>query len=83
VLSFELAEPAEVTIRIYAVSGKLVRTDFPGFDRNLGAGVQQIHWDGRDEDGDLVANGVYLCSISATGLSGDQASTVVRALVSR
>jgi hypothetical protein len=83
VLSFELAEPAEVTIRIYAVSGRLVRTDFPGFNPNLGAGVQQIHWDGRDEDGDLVGNGVYLCSISAKGLSGDQSSTVVRALVSR
>jgi hypothetical protein len=84
VISFELSEPAEVTVRIYAVSGKLVRSDFPGLQGEVGAGIQQIHWDGRDEDGDLVGNGVYLCSISARGrVSSTQASALLRALVSR
>lgn len=84
VFSFELSEPAEVTLRIYAVSGKLVRSGFHELRDQLGGGVHQIHWDGRDEDGDLVANGVYLCAIAARGLlSGDQSDSVIRALVNR
>ncbi len=84
IFSFEVPEPAEVSLRIYSVSGKLVRSRFPGLGADVGAGVQQIHWDGRDEDGDLIANGVYLCSISARGLlSRESATTVVRALVNR
>ncbi len=84
VLSFTLPEPAEVSIRIYTVSGKLVRDRFPEIDRALSPGTTQVFWDGRDQDGDLVANGVYLCAIAAHGsLSGTRDEVILRSVVRR
>jgi hypothetical protein len=49
----------DVRIKIYTVYGRLIReirdVAKPGFNK--------IPWDGRDEAGDLVANGVYLYKI--------------------
>ncbi len=48
---------AEVTIKIYTISGRLIQP-LEGFTT---AGFnKEISWDGRDQDGDRVANGVYL-----------------------
>ncbi|MFQ5603158.1 MAG: type IX secretion system sortase PorU [bacterium] len=53
---------AEVRIKIYTVSGQLIRTlEYP-FARS---GFNMVEWDGRDEDGDVPANGVYLYKIIA------------------
>ncbi|NOX38156.1 MAG: type IX secretion system sortase PorU [Calditrichaeota bacterium] len=60
--TFQFQSPngsAEVTIKIYTITGRLIReiTDvaYPGFNK--------IYWDGRDEVGDVLANGVYLYKI--------------------
>jgi hypothetical protein len=49
----------DVTIKIYTISGRLIQeietTATPGFN--------QIYWDGRDRNGDILANGVYLYKI--------------------
>ncbi len=52
-----LYAPAEILIKIYTISGRLIKT----IEGNLvnGDGFNKIHWDGRDEDGDEIANGVY------------------------
>jgi len=43
-------------IKIYAVSGRIIRElEYP-----VNIGINQIPWDGRDNDGDYVANGTYL-----------------------
>lgn len=43
-------------IKIYTVSGKIIREiDYPA-----SAGSNQISWDGKDSDGDFIANGTYL-----------------------
>jgi len=56
-LFYRVTRPAvSARLRIYTLSGRLIRTieqEFPTVDLN------RIHWDGRDEDGDGVANGVY------------------------
>jgi hypothetical protein len=84
VIAFDLPEPSEVGLRVFAVSGRLIREDFPELDSPVGAGPRQIYWDGRDEEGDLVANGVYLCSISARSLqSGERAEVILRSVVQR
>ncbi|HWN80935.1 MAG TPA: C25 family cysteine peptidase [Candidatus Udaeobacter sp.] len=84
VIAFDLPEPADVQIRLYTVNGRLIREEFTGLSGPVGAGPSQIYWDGRDEEGDLVANGVYLCSISARGLaSGERAEVVLRSVVRR
>jgi len=56
---FDLAAASvnnRLKIKIYAVSGKLIReVEYP-----VNIGHNQIPWDGRDNDGDYVANGTYL-----------------------
>ena len=49
----------EMTVKIYSLSGRLVRE----FTEPARAGFTMISWDGRDRDGDEVANGVYYCKI--------------------
>ncbi len=84
VLSFELPEAAEVSFRIFSVTGRLIREEFRELSGTVGPGQRQIYWDGRDEEGDLVANGVYLCSITARGLvTGGRDEVVLRSVVRR
>jgi len=55
-ITFQLSSVAdEVIVKIYTVSGRLIRTLE---DQNL-VNFVVVHWDGRDEDGKEVANGVY------------------------
>ncbi len=65
--------PRDFTLRIYTLSGRLIRT-FDGVDVNEGAGLRigwnKLRWDGRDEDGDRVATGVYLYRVSMRGDEG-------------
>ena len=49
-----------VLIRIYTVNGRLVRT--LENDSAIGSAAA-LEWDGRDEDGDRVASGVYLYQV--------------------
>jgi hypothetical protein len=60
--TFELTQSAEAEIKIYTVAGRLIRTLHPGI---LPAGYNQVYWNGKDADGDVLANGVYLYKISA------------------
>ncbi|GAB4179583.1 MAG: type IX secretion system sortase PorU [Calditrichia bacterium] len=56
------SEPdATVKINIYTLTGRLIRS----IETILSApqGFQKIYWDGRDEEGDYLANGVYLYKV--------------------
>ena len=53
-----------VEIRIYTVSGRLIRT-LRDVVRET-ANYRSLVWDGRDHAGDEVANGVYFAKIKAT-----------------
>ncbi|MEO8208949.1 MAG: C25 family cysteine peptidase [bacterium] len=48
--------PNKFKIKIYTVSGKLIKE----IDTPVNIGVNQIAWDGKDNDGDFIANGTYL-----------------------
>lgn len=56
-LVFELSDPMDVTWSIYTVSGHPVWSATRAFATG---GPQTMAWDGRDAEGDEVANGVYL-----------------------
>ncbi len=60
-----LTEPAHVLIKVYTVSGSLVRA----FETDGGPGQVQVRWDGRDERGDAIANGAYTYLVQARGLT--------------
>ena len=66
-IPYHLAGPAEVTIRIYAMSGVLVRTLAVGYQP---AGIYQYrsraaYWDGKNAVGESVASGVYFYTLTA------------------
>ena len=66
-IPYQLAEPADVTIRIYAASGVLVRTLAVGYQP---VGIYQYrsraaYWDGKNEVGESVASGIYFYTLTA------------------
>ena len=66
-IPYQLAEPAEVTLRIYAVNGSLIRTLAVG---QMPAGIYQTrtraaYWDGKNDLGESVASGVYFYTLTA------------------
>ena len=66
-IPYQLSEPAEVTLRIYAINGELVRTLTLGHQP---AGIYQsrtraAYWDGKNEVGESVASGIYFYTLTA------------------
>jgi len=75
-ISFELTDRADVTVRVYGASGRLERIvtqDLPA-----SRGRNAVAWDGRDEDGAIVASGLYVVVVSAGGAQGEKVVAVVR-----
>jgi Tol biopolymer transport system component len=66
-IPYQLAKPAEVTLTIYDINGRVVRDLDLGHQR---AGIYQTqtraaYWDGRNAVGEPVASGVYFYSLKA------------------
>ena len=66
-IPYQLAEPAEVTLRIHAIDGTLVRTLSLG---HKAIGTYQsrsraAYWDGRNRLGEPMASGVYFYTLIA------------------
>jgi hypothetical protein len=65
--------PEEAVVRVYTVRGrKILELVVRGGD--LRVGVNSVAWDGRDADGDEVANGTYLVRLTVRGADGSSAS---------
>jgi hypothetical protein len=65
--TFSVSEAADVKISIYTVRGRKIKT----ITASAARGYNQIAWDGRDADGDYLANNTYFIRINAKALSGD------------
>lgn len=68
-IPFELSEKATVVIRIYNISGQLVKTLDLG-ELPAGAYTTQsraAYWNGRNEEGDEIASGVYFYQMNVNG----------------
>ncbi|MFQ6614083.1 MAG: FlgD immunoglobulin-like domain containing protein, partial [Fidelibacterota bacterium] len=65
--TFELSEPADVTIDIFTLKGRKIHTLGPVA---TDAGFNTISWYGRDAYGQNLANGVYLYRIKAKNANG-------------
>ncbi len=66
-IPYQLAADADVTIRIYAASGELVRTLALGYQSagTYQSRSQAAYWDGKNELGEPVASGLYFYTLSA------------------
>ena len=66
-IPYHLAQPADVTVSIYAADGRLVRTLDLGH-RSVGvyeSRSRAVYWDGRNTLGEPVASGVYFYTLTA------------------
>jgi len=61
-LEFTLAARSHVTLRVYDVKGRLVRTLA---DETMPQGEHRMEWDGQDHQGNLAASGVYFLRFAA------------------
>jgi hypothetical protein len=59
-LRYDLAQAGDVYLQVYSVTGQLVRQLAAG---SQAAGMHQIEWDGRDDSGIVVGNGIYLAKL--------------------
>ena len=64
-----------VSIRIYALNGRPVKTLV---DEGKSIGTYTATWDGRNEEGKIVASGIYLVRVVATGVKTTQKIAVVK-----
>lgn len=61
--TFKLTQiPDELSIKIFTVAGRLIK-EINKNSSELNMDFNRIYWDGRDEDGDNIANGVYFYRI--------------------
>ncbi len=73
---FQVPESAEGSLVIYNLAGQVVKTLIRG--RTLKAGIHQVFWEGRDEQGRPVGAGVYLYRLTAGDKSLTQKMTLLR-----
>jgi len=64
-LRFDLTRPANVSLKVYDVAGRLVRELLA--NRYYGEGVHEQIWNGRDDSGRIAASGVYIARMEAGG----------------
>lgn len=58
-IAFEIPRAEQVSITIFDLGGRLVRTLMSG--ESVSAGRHEMRWVGEDDRGSAVASGVYLC----------------------
>ena len=70
-IPYQLSEPAEVTVTIYAANGAVVRRLDLGHRRagSYDSRGRAAYWDGRNAAGEPVASGVYFYTLSAGDFS--------------
>ena len=77
---YQLSEPADVTLTIYAANGQVVRTLVLGHQP---AGVYQsrsraAYWDGKNAVGESVASGVYFYTLTAGDFSATRKMLITK-----
>ncbi|MDD4858565.1 MAG: FlgD immunoglobulin-like domain containing protein, partial [Candidatus Krumholzibacteria bacterium] len=70
-----LSEPSYVALRIYDVSGRLVRTLVA---EHLAAGCYDKVWDGRDSRGESVASGIYFYKLDTKSVTETKKMILLR-----
>ena len=79
-IPYQLSEAADVSVSIYSVEGKLVRTLALGHQT---AGIYQgksraAYWDGRNESGESVASGVYFYTLTAGNFTATRKMLILK-----
>ena len=79
-IPYQLATPAEVTLTIYDMNGKVVRRLAVG---HRAAGIYRsrsraTYWDGRNQLGESVASGLYFYTLTADDFTGTRRMLILK-----
>ncbi len=76
VIHFDLSGPSPVRLKVFDVSGRVVRSVLAG--ATLPAGRHEARWDGRDDNGQAAAAGVYLYRLEAGSFRETRRMTLLK-----
>lgn len=75
-IRYELIDAAPVSLKVYDLNGKLVRTLLDGdIQQN---GYHEVSWDGRRDNGNQVASGVYIYRLQSKSFSAAGKAILLR-----
>jgi hypothetical protein len=74
-ISYELVRAGEVTLEVYDLLGRRVKTLVSGFK---GIGRHHTMWDGTNEQGVQVSSGVYVYTLRVNGFVSSRKMTLMR-----
>jgi hypothetical protein len=74
-ISYDLPVETPVSLKVYNLSGQLVKTLVSGKEQ---AGYKHVSWDGRSENGTRTASGVYFYRLEAGSFAATKKLVVVR-----
>ncbi len=66
IISYSVTSASSVSLKIYDVTGRMVRTLI---DTEIIPSQGSVAWDGKDDNGDVVPVGIYICHIEAVEAS--------------
>lgn len=66
-ISFELAQPGNVSLEIYDLSGRKIVSLI---DQTMVEGEHSVQWNGCCDNGEPISSGLYLCHIEIGGVIG-------------
>lgn len=82
-IEFQVPEQSRVTLRVFDLLGRPVKTLVDGvFPSSRGTPYFAL-WDGTDASGARVASGVYFCRMNATGASGASSRQFMKMMLLR
>ena len=76
----QACNPLKVTVQIYTVSGKLVKTILKNVTCE-GYQVEGIEWDGRDDYGDKLGRGVYIYKLGILNAENKKAEKIEKLVI--
>jgi len=69
-----LNRPIDVKIKVYTIAGRMIKEVE---QKNVNEKFVKINWDGRDEDGDWLANGTYLYKLIVKTTDGEYSESII------
>jgi hypothetical protein len=80
VIPFALPESANISIVIYDVTGRQIKSLASG---NYGQGVHSINWNAQDDNGNKVASGIYYYRLDAKVTDGKAFTQINKMIVTK
>jgi peptidase C25-like protein len=76
--TFLITEDSDIAISVYTITGRKIKTLKQD---QCDAGYNQIYWNGKDEDGDRIANNTYFYKIKAKQLGNGEVTEKIGKLI--